>query len=321
MTRMRTRRGIALFAALALMALIALLVAGAVASSTVAQRSARMSFTDAMLTAAADYALNTILADPPRFGLADLTLGQRTLFEISVPTMKDARVFVGVTRLPGGVLWLVADAASTDVDQGHRRFNLIARFPVVGALPEAGLVARGNVQLGHDVLFQTDTSHDAECSAHASVDVVVAPGARVSGGDSSRVAIRSSAADTSAYLLAASTRAVLDSARTIIHVRGDTAITGGSGNDLAGILIVDGSVTITGAYVATGLIVARGRIQVSGGGFSLVGAMLSFAEPAADPAIDVSDAIVRYSPCAVAHAFRTALAPHPVSQRSWGEVF
>jgi hypothetical protein len=321
MSRMRTRRGIALFAALALMALIALLVAGAVASSTAAQRSARLTFIDAALTSAADYALNTILADPHDFGLADLALGQRTLLDISVPSMKDARVFVGVTRLPGGVLWLVADAASTDVDQGHRRLNLIARFPVVGALPEAGIVARGNVHLGRDVFFQADTSHDPECTAPASVDVVIAPGAHVSGGDSSRVAIRSSAADTSAYFLMASQLAVLDSARAIVHVRTDTTITGGSGNELDGILIVDGSVTITGAYAATGLIVARGRIQVSGGGFSLVGAMLSFAEPAADPAIDVSDAIVRYSPCAVAHAFRTALAPRPVSQRSWAEVF
>ena len=45
-------------------------------------------------------------ADPRGFGLADLTLGERAMVDIPVPTTKDARVVVGVTRLPGGVLWL-----------------------------------------------------------------------------------------------------------------------------------------------------------------------------------------------------------------------
>ena len=149
--------------------------------------------------------------------------------------------------------------------------------------------------------------------------MIVAPGAVVSGGDSSRVAMRPSAADTSGYYLTASQLATLDSAHTIVHVRGDTTLTGGSGLD--GILIVDGSVTIVGAYRATGLIVARGPIVATGGGFSLTGAALSFATPASAPAIELSDATIRYSICAVARAFRVALAPRPVRQRSWAEVF
>ena len=134
LSRMRARGGIALFAALAVMALIGLLVAGAVASSTAAQRSSRLSFTDAVLTTIADYALNTVLADPRGFGLADLTLGERAMFDIPVPTTKDARVVVGVTRLPGGVLWLVADA-TIDADQAtgasisSRDFRVSARCP------------------------------------------------------------------------------------------------------------------------------------------------------------------------------------------------
>jgi hypothetical protein len=317
---MHTRRGIALFAALALMALIGLLVAGAVASSTIAQRASRLSFMDAVLTAAADYALNTILADPRGFRLAELALGERATFEISVPDSKDAQVVVGVTRLTGGVLWLVVDASSGGRDQGHRRINLVARFPFVGASPDAAIVARGNVHLGHDVLFQADTSRDPECSTSPAVDVIVAPGAVVSGGDSTRATVRAAAADTATYYLTAQQLAVLDGARTIIHVRGDTTITGGGGFE--GILIADGSVTISGAYTVTGLIIARGRIEVVGGGFSLTGAILSFANPAgAVPSIELSGAMLRYSPCSVSRALRVALAPHPVRQRSWSEVF
>lgn len=318
MSRLRTRRAFALFAALALMALIGLLVAGALASTTIAQRSSRMSVTDAVLTTSADYALNTILADPRGFGLADLPLGERATFDIPVPTTEDAQVAVGVTRLPGGVLWLVADAIGGGPDRGHRRINLVARFPSVGALPGAAIVARGNVRLGHDVLFQADTSHDAECSAGATVDVVVAPAALVSGGDSSRVARRAVAADSSTYYVSSSQLAVLDSAGTIVHVRGDTTIRGGG---LDGILIVDGSVTIAGAYAVTGLIIARGRIAAVAGGFSLTGAVLSFSARDSLPAIELSGATLRYSPCSVARAFRVALAPRPARQRSWAEVF
>lgn len=315
---MHARRGIALFAAVALMALIGLLVAGAVASSTIAQRSLRLSFTDAALTAAADYALNTILSDPRGFRLAELTLGERATFDIPIPDSKDAHVVVGVTRLSGGVLWLVADASSGDTDQGHRRMNLVARFPMVGAVPEAAIVARGNVHLGHDVLFHADTSHDPDCSTGPAADVIVAPGAVVTGGDTSRALVRAVAADTATYYLTASQLAVLDGARTIIHVRGDTTITAGQ---LDGILIADGSVTVSGAYTVTGLIIARGRIEVLGGGFSLTGAMLSFENPATGNAIELSDATIRYSSCSVAKALRVALAPRPVRQRSWAEVF
>lgn len=315
---MPTRRGIALFAALALMALIGLLVAGAVASSAIAQRSSRSSFTDALLTASADYALNTILADPRGFGLAELALGERATFDIPVPESKDARVVVGVTRLVGGVLWLVADATSGDADQGHRRINLVARFPNVGAVPEAAIVARGNVHLGHDVLFQADTSHDPDCSTDPAADVIVAPGAVVTGGDTSRATVRAAAADTATYYLTASQLAVLDGARTIIHVRGDTTITAGQ---FDGILIADGSVTVSGAYRMTGLIIARGRIEVLGGGFSLTGAILSFENPVTENAIELSGATIRYSSCSVARVLRVALSPRPVRQRSWSEVF
>ena len=52
--RARRRRGIALFAALGLMAVIALLIAGAAASTTLAQRALRLVRIDVSLTTATD---------------------------------------------------------------------------------------------------------------------------------------------------------------------------------------------------------------------------------------------------------------------------
>ncbi|MEP6494115.1 MAG: hypothetical protein ABJF01_15635 [bacterium] len=316
---MRTRGGIALFAALALMALIGLLVAGAVASSVAAQRSSRLTVTDAMLTAAADYALGTVLADPAEFRLADLALGQAVALDVPALDGGEVRVVVSATRLPGGVVWLVANATADGVDQGHRRVNLVARFPNIGALPDAPIVARGGVELGTNVVFQSDTSRDAECVRASSVDVMVAPGAIVTGGDSARVAVRPIAADTATYYLSTSQLALLDSGKIVVHVRGDTTIAGGV---FDGILIVDGSVTITGAFSATGMVIARGRIVAPNGGFALTGNIFSFASPSnGDPAIKIFAGTIRYSLCSSSRALRHALQPHPVKERSWSEMF
>ena len=76
MTSSRPPRGVALFAALALMSVIALLVAGAAASTRASQRASRLARTDASLTTAADYALANVLADARGLGFADLPLGR-----------------------------------------------------------------------------------------------------------------------------------------------------------------------------------------------------------------------------------------------------
>src|SRR5262249_34500217 len=75
------RRGIALPSALALLGLLGLLMAGAVASTTIAQRATRMSLTDGSLSANADYALASALTEPATYGLADLPLGQARSFD------------------------------------------------------------------------------------------------------------------------------------------------------------------------------------------------------------------------------------------------
>ncbi|HEY4133015.1 MAG TPA: hypothetical protein VGM50_20535, partial [Gemmatimonadaceae bacterium] len=68
--RVRLRPGIALFAALSLLAFLGLLLGAAVASMTIAGRSSRLAELDAQLDAAADFALNTVFSDPDQFDLA-----------------------------------------------------------------------------------------------------------------------------------------------------------------------------------------------------------------------------------------------------------
>ncbi|HTE43676.1 MAG TPA: hypothetical protein VK636_00420 [Gemmatimonadaceae bacterium] len=316
---MRSRRGIALFAALMLMVLIALLVAGAVAASTAAQRSSRLSANDALLTASTDYALGTVLADARSFRLADLAMGQATALDLSASASGVTQVTVNATRLPGGVVWLVADATIAGGDQGHRRVNLVVRFPNLGAFPDAPIVARGDVHLGHDVVFQSDASGDGECARTPTLDVIVGPTSVVTGGDSSRVATRPMAMDVATYFLSASQLAALDTGGAVVHVRGDTTITGGA---FDGILIVDGVLTIAGTFSATGIIVARDRIVTASSGFTLTGNILAFANPSnGDPAMEIFGATIRYSTCSAARALRHALQPHPVRQRSWAEMF
>ena len=104
MTSTGPRRGVVLFAALALMSVIALLVAGATASTRASQRASRLAHTDASLTTAADYALTNVLGDAQELGLADLPLGTPTVLDVPIPGAPDVHASVAVTRLPAGVL-------------------------------------------------------------------------------------------------------------------------------------------------------------------------------------------------------------------------
>ena len=62
-SRSQSRRGVALFAALALTAIIGLLVGGLFASGRWARRAATSAHVDAQLTAATDFALMSIVAE------------------------------------------------------------------------------------------------------------------------------------------------------------------------------------------------------------------------------------------------------------------
>jgi hypothetical protein len=316
--RVRARRGIALVAALTLMTLIAVLVVGGVASSTLAQRNSRLSRTDVELTAATDFAINTVLADPAAFQLATIPFGQPRTFGVA-SSADGVRTELSVTRLPGGVLWIVADGARAGLDEGHRRFNVVARFPVIGPIPAAALTSRGAVSVGGNVAFLPDTTRDADCQLPPAADLIVAPSSLVTTVGSVRIAHRAEADDSSTYFL---TQGQLDALRLgvgVTRVRGDTTIAGGS---YSGILIVDGNLTIAGPYSLDGMLIVRGRIAARSGGFSLIGAMLVYGGgPGAQMSAEIDGAIVRYSRCTIERVLRIALPPRPASQRGWAEFF
>jgi hypothetical protein len=318
MTSARTPRGVALFAALALMSVIALLVAGAAASTRSSQRASRLAHTDALLTTAVDYALATTLGDASGLALADLPLGTPRLFDTPIPSAADVHVVVAVTRLPAGVLWMVADAFA-GADRGHRRANLVTAFPWLGERVGAAVVSRGNVDIGPDVTFLADSSTDPECAALAQRPISVAPSALVSGIDSTAISVSMSALDSATYYLTARQLDRLREGGRVVHVVGDTTIAAGS---FDGILIVDGALTFAGPFSATGLIVARGSIDATAGSFSLVGALMSFAPATSGAAaIKFSGVTIRYSQCAVDRALRRGSIPRRVVQRSWVELF
>ena len=317
--RLRARNGIALVAALGLMTLLGLMVAGAFAASLLGERSSRLAQSDAVLGAAADYAINTVLGDPRGHGLADLPFGQARSFDVAVPDAANVRATVVVTRLPAGVLWLVVDAALGGVDQGHRRINVVARFPSPGALPPAAIVARGNVVARDSVSFGVDSTGDPDCAVASTLDVITPSGATVNAGDSTRVGALRVASDSATYYMKARQAAMLDSAATVVHVRGDTTIAGGT---FSGILLVDGSITVTGPFAVTGLVIAHGAMSAIAGGFSVTGAIIAYGDPPRHGgALEIAHASIRYAPCAIASALKHAVAPRPVPQRSWAEVF
>jgi hypothetical protein len=319
--RQSERQGIALLAALALMALIALLVVGAQSTSSLAQRQSRLAYASVLLTSAADYGLNTVLADPAGYGLAELPLAQARTWAVPFPAEPPVHVDVAATRLRGGLVWLVASASVPGLDSAQRRFNLVVRFPALGGAPLAAIVSRGGVSIGRDVTLSVDLAAEADCASPPVADLVVAPGAVVGGAGAAivRVAEQTLAADSASYYLTGGQVAALEHAGNVRHVRGDTVIGGGA---FDGILIVDGTLTIAGPFIASGVIVARGRIDARAGGLVMDGSLMSFAPAAAGTsAIDLASATVRYSACAVARSLRMAGPLRPVRQRSWAELF
>jgi len=307
---------VAILAALALLSLTALLIAGAFASLTLSQRSTRGARADELLVASADYALNTVLASPAQYGLSELAYGASSTFSIPVPGPDPIGVAVAATRLGAGTLWLTADASLVRGDSAHRRVNLVARFISVGALPGAPIEARGNVRLAHGITFSSDSETDPDCAAVAAT-VIVGPGASVANPDSIATRADSTAADSASYYLTASQLAALDSAG-VIHVRGDTTISGGS---LDGVMLVDGALAITGSWIVRGLVVVRGAVNAATGTLTVSGAIMSFAPRSDTLAIDIGAGAITWSPCTVQRALRRALGVRPVRLRSWAELF
>jgi hypothetical protein len=184
-------------------------------------------------------------------------------------------------------------------------------------LPPSPLVARGDVRLT-GTSFEVDTTGDADCRANSVQQVTLAPGGSVSSSPSVTKSFSARAADSATYLLTATQTADFASGTAVRRTVGDTAISGGS---FEGILIVRGALTITGPFSASGLIVSTGPIVATGTGIVVTGAMMSFALPSAQPAIDLGPAVLRYSRCVITRTLRKAIPLRPVRERSWAELF
>jgi hypothetical protein len=225
---------------------------------------------------------------------------------------------VSATRLPGGIIWFVAALGAGGPDSGRRMINLVARFPSLGPVAPAGIVARGGVVTSDAVAFSVDTATDADCAERSpSAEVIVSPGSSTSLGSGQRAAVSNVAGDSAAYLLTAPQLAALDSAAPgpVVHVRGDTTIAGGA---FDGVLIVDGSVAVAGSFALTGLLIARDSITASAG-LAVRGAMMAFES--SHVGVRLSGGVIEYSPCQIARALRRAVRPAPVRGRAWGELF
>jgi hypothetical protein len=319
MTWLHERRGVALFAALMIISLIALLIGGAVATSTMAQRSNESSRSDASLMATADYAVYGVLSGPAASSFADLPLGRNTTYSVNLPPSPPITATVSATRLPDDVLWLVADAELLGRDAGRRRVNLVARWRPLLPLPVSPLMARGSVRLRGGLVVAGDTASDAECAATSFASVTVSPGSLVTSADSVSSATDPRAGDPAHYAQTDWQLRALENASGAIHVRADTQI---SNSSFQGVMIADGSVSIVGPFTLKGIIVARGPIVSSTNALSITGAMLSFAVPSAGQfAIDVAGGVVRFSPCVVARELRRVAQLRVVQQRNWTEIF
>ncbi len=315
----RARPGLALFAALTLMAILGILIAGAVAAVRTAERSGRLAESDARMESSADYALGELLTAPDRYGLADLPLGAGRTFALvgagdggsSGPVVS---VSVSATRLPANVLWLAASVANAAPDSGRRRIGLVARFPVAGAVPPAPIVARGDVTARDGVSFSSDSTSDVDCAAPRTADVVTPPAARVTLAAGARASASALASDTNVYFLTTGQLARLDSSPSVVHVRGDTTIRGGA---FEGVLVADGAIIVDGAFQVSGLMIARDSI-VASSGLQVTGALLAFG---ASTAVRVTNATLVYAPCTIARMLRRAASPRPVRGRAWAELF
>lgn len=312
------RSGVALISALGVLTLLALLLAGAIASATAAQRASQLSNADAQLGAAADFALTSVLSTARERELDTLPLGRAQSFAIVVPSNgTPINATVSATRLPDNLLWLVADATLNGRDRGRRRLNLLVRWQPLMFAPLAPILSSGAVRLRENVAFSRDTASDADCANDASTDVIVPTAGFVTSDDAVNVVVDARAADSINYLLASWQRRALVGAPGVVHVSGDTTITSGA---LEGILIVDGALAIDGSFNVKGLVIAR--TVVARGAFALEGALLSFASSAdALLSIDLTNVSLHFDPCRVARVLRRAISLKTVHERSWSEIF
>lgn len=99
----------------------------------------------------------------------------------------------------------------------------------------------------------------------------------------------------------------------VVHAAGDLSVGGGSAT---GILIVEGRLFITPAFVYSGIVIARGGIEASGAGNSLRGAV----RVSGDAPISGSLAFAPSAPDVEA-VLAKSVRPRPVFGRPWSELY
>ncbi len=283
-----SRRGIALVTALGMTTLLGLLIAGAVAASTLAHRTATAQLDRAPLVAALDVAAVQTLAIADGLQLAALMPGSSTTFVVAPPRSGRARASASVTAIGQGILWIALDARALADSTHRRRASLIARYPLAAVIPTAPVTSQDSAIISTDVSIGADSS----CAG---------------GGVMSR---RSS--DSTTLYAAAWQEALMVSAPNVWRVGRDTTIGAVS---YEGILLSDGDLTIDGSAELRGLVIAHGRLRVRGG-VRVTGALVS-----QQSGVEISASQIRFSPCLVGRVLRRAAGARTVHGRSWAELF
>lgn len=105
-----------------------------------------------------------------------------------------------------------------------------------------------------------------------------------------------------------------------VHVAGNVEIVGGRG---AGLLLVDGDLTIAGPFEYQGLIVVQGRLETrswSDGRAAIDGGLL-VANPSAASQQVAGNVQMSYSNCSIINALRLMARPTPLRSRAWIQLF
>jgi hypothetical protein len=107
----------------------------------------------------------------------------------------------------------------------------------------------------------------------------------------------------------------------IIHVTGDLHLTGNQGQ---GILLVDGSLTITGSFDFYGITIIRGTLSAAGGGSTAAhfwgATMVEDSVVVGDNSIS-GHANINYSSCAILEALQASSVVAPMRSRGWVQLF
>jgi hypothetical protein len=103
----------------------------------------------------------------------------------------------------------------------------------------------------------------------------------------------------------------------VLYAAGDLHLAGGVGQ---GILLVGGSLTVSGGARFAGVVIARGTVSAQGTGGRLEGAVMAAGEGGGTNALGAPLAIV-HSRCAIAAAESGGERVLPVPHRAWAEVY